>query len=70
MGVYIMKTMKKYTFEEWKEKFKNRATVSCGIHYEDGWTCTACFERYMNVVHDIEFFMKEHGNVAYIVSTK
>lgn len=32
-----MKGIKKYSLEEWYEKYKNKFDTSCGVHFEDGF---------------------------------
>ena len=65
-----MKSIKKYSFEEWKNKYENKISHSCGVHFEDGYVGTFLNLRGCIIKNEIESLIKEHSCVSYIATNK
>ena len=65
-----MKSIKKYSLEEWYEKYKNDIEHACSVHFEDGFMGSFIRRRVSTIMSEIKYLMKEHGNVTYIATNK
>ena len=65
-----MKSIKKYSYKDWYEKYKGQIEHSCGVHFADGWMCSFVRVRVSIIKSEIEILMKEHGDVEYIATNK
>lgn len=65
-----MKTIKKYSYEEWCEKYKGQIEHSCGVHFVDSWMCNFMRVRVSVIKSEIDILIKEHGDVEYIATNK
>ena len=66
----MAKKILRLSYDEWKNTFQNKVTVSCAVTFEDGWRGTFCFVRYQHVVNEIDMLSRTHGQVSYISCTK
>lgn len=65
-----MKHIKKYSLEEWYAKYKNDIEHACGVHFEDGFVGSFIRRRVSTIMNEINYLMKEHGNIIYIATNK
>lgn len=65
-----MKPIKKYSYEDWYEKYKGQIEHSCGVHFTDGWMCSFIRKRVSIIKSEIDMLIKEHGDVEYIATNK
>lgn len=63
-----MKQIKKYSYEEWCNKYKNDIEHSCGVHFEDDWLGSFVRKRVSTIKNEINSLIKVHGNVTYIAT--
>ena len=65
-----MKSIKKYSLEEWLLKYQDKFDCSCGVHFEDGFMGSFIRRRVSTITNEIKYLTKEHGNVTYIATSK
>ena len=63
-------TIKKYSYSQWYEKYKDKFDTSCGVHFEDGYMGSFVNMRVSTIINEINRLVKLHGDVTYIATTK